>query len=234
MLKRFGSGICNKPLASILTSAAIFLAFAAAPRAGFFPNDYKKRPFEGVLHFSERSHGRPSSFDYSSKGPVIRIDRSASLMAPAIMIARPAQGAATLVMPETRSYYEVRFSTKPTVDSVKAFDIKRTTRHREILGMQCEEVEAAGPETTISIWAAPLAIRFMAMPKSYREIPPPPAWVTALNDWKLFPLSIVEKDSAGRVTRELNVTSIEQRSLKDGLFQVPSGFVEKPVSRERR
>jgi hypothetical protein len=179
-------------------------------------------PFEGEVDYQVTTQGgKKVDLVYLIKGKKIRIQTQAEgheanmimdLASKKMLMLMPAQKMAmTMDIPNVK---------KTNASAVGTF--KKTGRTDVILGRKVEEWAYKGKKGHGSFWVTSGLGSFMGLggkPGEGGE-----AWLEAIKQKKLFPLKMEYQDDSGKTSMTMIATKLEERSLSEDLFKVPSGY----------
>lgn len=198
--------------------AAAAVVVALPPQAG------AQDAFEGVItfqtSFSERG---PQSMTYSVKGNNARMDVSMEGMNMFTLYDKTAN-TMDMVIPDRKMYMERSMANmSPFSDSVAANSKLTWTGNKEtIAGYECEHAtvtEKDGSAADICLANGLGSFMLLNGGMGARGRGDAPDWTETVG--KMFPLKVTQD---GKV--QLEVTSIQKKSLDAALFKVPDGFMK--------
>lgn len=174
--------------------------------------------------------------EVSIKGRNIRtIMKSADVASgPMTMIYRGDKGMVITLFETQRVYIEmpaskIREMLKSERVPSNAVTMKQTGKTQKILNHTCEQIILHDGEATIEAWATrDLGALRRAMEKlNSIQMNKAPQWTKELNKMKLFPMKTII--TVQGITAETTITSIDEKSLPNSLFEIPAGYSKREI-----
>ena len=207
-LPRFFAGLC-----------AALLAFPVAA-------------FEGKVHFDMVTGKNTQPIVYSLKDDRARMEMPNMGMSMASILDGPKQKVFVL-MPEQRMYMEmdlqdaVDAGNRVAKGKSKGNEVtfEDTGESEVILGRKCQKFRISDRDSTTEVWAADGMGRFAGQiggrPGKGNTLP---AWQKELASREFFPLRMIARDRKNKEVLRMQATKIEETSIADAAFEVPSDY----------
>lgn len=209
-----------KLLSTILTVAAL---------TG--PLGIRAEPFEGTFTMKTKtSSGQVLSTTYSVKGARTRTEQSNGTA----IITDAERGEITMLMPAKRMYMvrKLNAPVKSTANSKPTVTLRKTLETETILGYPCTKyvstVETRGMTINVELWVTDRLGTFVEIGASSGSGAQSP-WSDALSEAQgqmmdIFPLRITTTSDNAKANLQIEVTSVEKKSLGDSLFEAPADW----------
>ncbi|HMZ56101.1 MAG TPA: DUF4412 domain-containing protein [Nitrospira sp.] len=196
--------------------------------------------FEGVLHMNANHAGTGSatSMDWYLKGEKARMEMSRKEGQKQVLIFDGKTRTMQMAMPGQNTYMEMSLEGERGEHLREAFDrqtVERTGKKDKIAGYTCEVWRISDKDDRrlkSEICVAKgfgKAATFWVDPKEVRRSSQP-SWVKQLIEEGGFGLRSIQYDETGKETTRMEVTSIEKKSLDQGLFAFPSDWTKRDLS----
>jgi hypothetical protein len=192
--------------------------------------------FEGRVKILMDDGVESAQMEYYLKGSKMRIE----IMAEEQMIMITNEDKKFMLMPQQKMYTEFPANTMEELSGLtedeseesmedefgEDFNIEdlKTGETKNILGKECERWIFGEGEGKVEMWVARDFGTFMGLQNPMGGTEEGVWWKEVLGDSGFFPMEIVEKDAGGNVLSSFKVAEIEEKSLGDDLFSVPSGY----------
>lgn len=184
--------------------------------------------FEGTISFKKSVGPITANYTYHVKGDKVRIeeiDEQGNVQG--IMLVNTTENEVLALSPERKMFIEVP-NKRPNRKTDLTID--ETTNEKKILGYTCKEwrVISAEDNREISYWLADKNFDFFVpMLKTLNRKDKLAVFFLKLpNNTGAFPLLGMETQDDGTELTKLEVTKVEETSLKDDLFSIPAGYTK--------
>lgn len=206
---------------------ALFTVLLSAALAAIAQDIESKKTFEGIVEMQFKNVERVQLFTFSVKNGRIRVEETGRDDVAPIVLVDHAAKKTFIILPSREEYIEVPIVTEPSESrqSKRKADIQKTELTDDILDYTCDQLIVKSDEKEIEVWATKelgTAGTFLTTitPKSLDPIP----WQAEILGRGYFPLKVIERDSDGNEQTQLEVLSIQKKTLGGPLFRVPPGY----------
>ena len=196
-----------------------------------FAGILRAQNFEGLIEFKKQNGSDVSNYVYYVKGDKVRIDEFApgSRIVSGSFIVDTKAGTMIFLSPD-RKLWGTRPSKGSPVAPAGAMAAP-TKNTKDLFGYKCTEqvVKNVSDSTQISYWIAPGKFNFflpmMKLLNRQEKFSTYYFAITGLKDGSM-PLLAIEKDLNGKEKGRLEVTRLEQKTIVDGMFEIPKDYTE--------
>ncbi len=194
--------------------------------------------FEGVIETRNATtdeRGAPQQFTMTMyvKRDMVRIQNSAvGTSPPSTMIYRGDMRVVWMLDEEGKSYFEIRQNEQPqevrapSLPDVKAPEVRKTGKKKQVLGLPCEQITIMDNEQQTEIWATKsLGDLFGTISRVLGAEGTGQEWEDKIMKMGYYPL-IASTKMGGKILESQEVTKIEKKHLAQELFELPAGFTK--------
>lgn len=202
---------------SLLFSTFIMLAFTLNAQ------------FEGVINFKKQKGSEITNYTYYIKGKNVRIDEFGPEGAiKGIMLIDTEKDVVTALSPDRKLYMDATNNKPPVKVNPK---VTKTSQKKKIGDYNCTEWVVLSKEegTIVSYWVIDEADFpfFEAMLRTLnRKDRLSKYWLEVPGIKGKFTMMGTEKSMDGQTRVTLEVTSMEEKSVEDSVFEIPSNYVK--------
>jgi hypothetical protein len=194
--------------------------------------------FEGTIKFKITHDGDVSFLDYHMKENNLRMEMGEN--AEAVFLKRDDKS--LILMPEEEMYMDLNqslFKNIPGMNNPQKdeeieeeidIDKFKTGKVMSILGYECHQwlFKDENDDDEVEAWVTGEIGNFMLMQGpmggGYS-----PGWNSSLKNSGFFPMLVITRDEDGEETSRFEATEVEEKSLSDALFEVPSNYSEMKI-----
>lgn len=187
--------------------------------------------FEGKATFAVSTGRDKMTLRYAFKPDRVRMEMSGLPgSASGTMIYNLAKREMLVLLDSERMYMKMPIdpaklpSTEPDAIQDPASKLQQTGRQKEILGYLCEEFILREADGVTQIWLTKSLGPFLGISGPAAGASGAKGWEQALSGQPYFPLSLSQKNAAGREVFTMDAQSIEPGTLPDTLFLPPDGY----------
>ncbi len=185
---------------------------------------YSQSSFEGKVTMKVQSEGNSNTMNYLIKGNKMRMEFS-GMGHTGVMIMDVANKKADMLMPEQKMYMEINMNDFKDLakDQAKDVDFKKTDETKTINGYDCVKWVYKSKDAHGDMWMTKDLGSFMMFnsPMGHSE---QPEWMKTIQNEGYFPMLVTIYDNDNKTTSQMEVTSVEKKSLDASLFTVPSDY----------
>ena len=189
--------------------------------------------FEGeiVMKITDKDQDKPQTVDYFVKGNKIRFEAKGEEGGAGAMILDTKNYDALILMPAQKMYMTYNYKTalggvRDTINNaMEKGNVKMTGETKDINGYNCEKWTFKDEDgTTGEAWMTKGIRNFFFFSNPMGGNEDQPEWQKKLTNEGYFPMMVITKDSDGNIDSQMEVTSIEKKSLSESLFSAPAGY----------
>jgi len=188
--------------------------------------------FEGFVKYKIDAAGESTNLKYYKKGDMMRMEPELKemQMGGAIIF----KGDKTyMLMPGQKMYMEIGDNMPGMMGGQLKDDSKmddedfekptNTGETKDILGYTCEKWIFKDAENTVELWAAKGLGDFVMLssPMAQQGMPD---WYNEISEGGFFPMVVKAMDVDGNVESKMEVVEIDEESVPDSMFEIPSGY----------
>ena len=187
--------------------------------------------FEGKVVF-KMNDGRSDIYvTYLLKDKMVRTEIAGGPQGSAVAIIDFENNKTIMLIEEMKMYMEVSLDSLQDAPSSElnqhpAINVEKTGKTMAILDYNCEQYIVKNKDgSKAEIWATKALGAFFPFSKiGKNKSSSKEAWETLMADEYIFPLKVLQHSSTGNPQFQMTAESIEEKSLPDILFKVPTGF----------
>jgi hypothetical protein len=178
--------------------------------------------FEGMVKFKISDDSQSMDMNYFVKDGKIKVDVEGEKNSSIIFDNK--KQSMLIVMPEEKMYMDMPFKTDASVESdEQKGEFKKTGEKNHTPGYTCEKWIYKDEENEVESWLTKElgSFVFFSNPMEKKE---KTAWESKFESEGFFPLLLIAKDDNGKVQTNMEVTSVEKRSLSNDMFTPPADY----------
>lgn len=195
---------------------------------------YAQKSFEGKIKFKITNDGKEVFMNYYMKDGEIRIDMPGGMGGAMIY-----KGKNMIILnPQQKMYMEFSVDKMKNLANKFKSDYKdgntdknqdfdpakwKTGETKTLFGHECELYRFTKDGQTTEMWVAKDMGNFMGAQNPMAPSSSP-LWQQQLAGTNFFPLQVIVKDKDGKIDSKFEVVELNEQSLRNDLFSVPSGY----------
>ncbi len=214
------AGCRAKPLEQSKTQLTSATVNTLAPRPGE-KLALANKPFEGEIQLElRRGAAKAQAITYDIKGSELRYAESGPNQAPSHVVADLTKQKAYALFDPSKSYVELDESSQAKTANVEVW---KSGKIEKVAGHDCEDWRLKTGTRSVEVCAAH-DIPYFDLAARPTKAMVEPFWAAELGKDHAFPLRVIEKDSSGKVALTAEARSLQEKSLDEALFRVPSDY----------